>query len=87
MGILKLEDIVQATGGRVLCGTTEKFQGISIDSRSIREGELFVALKGDNFDGHDFINSALIMRLRRSCPVFSCGTSRQQNSNTCAKYP
>jgi len=44
----------------VLCGTSEKFQGISIDSRSIREGELFVALKGDNFDGHDFINTALI---------------------------
>ena len=60
MGLLKLEDIVQATGGRVLCGTSEKFQGISIDSRSIREGELFVALKGDNFDGHDFINTALI---------------------------
>ena len=60
MGLLKLEDIVQATGGRVLCGTSEKFQGISIDSRSIREGELFVALKGDNFDGHNFINTALI---------------------------
>jgi UDP-N-acetylmuramoyl-tripeptide--D-alanyl-D-alanine ligase len=60
MGLLKLEDIVQATGGRVLSGTSEKFAGISIDSRSIREGELFVAIKGDNFDGHDFINPALI---------------------------
>ena len=58
-GLLKLEDIVQATGGKVLSGTSEKFTGISIDSRSIREGELFVALKGDYFDGHDFINSAL----------------------------
>jgi len=60
MGILKLEDIVQATGGKVLSGTYEKFTGISIDSRSIREGELFVTLKGDNFDGHDFIKAALI---------------------------
>jgi len=60
MGLLKLEDIVKATGGRVLSGTSEKFTGISIDSRSIREGELFVALKGDHFDGHDFINPALI---------------------------
>ena len=59
MGLLKLEDIVQATGGRVLSGTSEKFTGISIDSRSISEGELFVALKGDNFYGHDFIKSAL----------------------------
>ena len=60
MGRLKLEDIVQATGGTVLCGRAEKFAGLSIDSRSIREGELFVALKGENFDGHDFVANALI---------------------------
>lgn len=60
MGRLKLEDIVQATGGTVLCGKVKKFQGLSIDSRSIREGELFVALKGEHFDGHDFIGAALI---------------------------
>ncbi|RPI37145.1 MAG: UDP-N-acetylmuramoyl-tripeptide--D-alanyl-D-alanine ligase, partial [Nitrospiraceae bacterium] len=59
MGRLRLEDIVQATGGRVLCGNSEEFSGLSIDSRSIREGELFVALKGDHFDGHDYISSAL----------------------------
>lgn len=32
--------------------------GISIDSRSIEEGELYVAIRGDKFDGHDFINDA-----------------------------
>ena len=60
MGRLNLEDIVQATGGKVLCGKAEKFSSLSIDSRSIREGELFVALKGEHFDGHDFIGAALI---------------------------
>jgi UDP-N-acetylmuramoyl-tripeptide--D-alanyl-D-alanine ligase len=30
-------------------------KGVSIDSRKIREGELFVAIKGDRFDGHDFV--------------------------------
>jgi len=60
MGSLQFDDIVQATGGRVLCGTSEKFSGLSIDSRNIREGELFVALKGEHFDGHDFIHAALI---------------------------
>ena len=59
MGRLKIEDIVQATGGTVLCGKAEKFSGLSIDSRSIREGELFVALKGERFDGHDFLAAAL----------------------------
>ena len=33
--------------------------GISIDDRTIQPGELFIAVKGDKFDGHDFINSAL----------------------------
>jgi UDP-N-acetylmuramoyl-tripeptide--D-alanyl-D-alanine ligase len=33
--------------------------GVSIDSRNIKEGELFVALKGDRFDGHDFVADAI----------------------------
>lgn len=32
--------------------------GISIDSRSIRPAQVFVAVKGEHFDGHDFINQA-----------------------------
>ena len=35
------------------------FSGISTDSRSVKEGDLFVALLGHNFDGHDFIPSAV----------------------------
>ncbi len=40
-----------------LLGKMERMEvkGVSIDSRTIREGELFVALKGDRFDGHDFV--------------------------------
>ena len=32
--------------------------GISIDTRSLESGDLFVALSGPNFDGHDFITGA-----------------------------
>lgn len=32
---------------------------VSIDSRTMEDGALFVALKGDNFDGHDFVKAAL----------------------------
>lgn len=32
--------------------------GVSIDSRTIQPGHLFVAIKGSNFDGHDFIENA-----------------------------
>ena len=32
--------------------------GVSIDSRTLKKGELFVAIKGQNFDGHDFVKAA-----------------------------
>lgn len=36
-----------------------EYTGISTDSRSVREGDLYVALVGDRFDGHDFVTDAL----------------------------
>ncbi len=37
----------------------ETFQGYSIDSRTVQPGELFFAVKGQHFDGHDFVEQAL----------------------------
>jgi len=34
-------------------------KGVSIDSRTIRKGEIFIAIKGKNYDGHDFIDKAV----------------------------
>ena len=34
------------------------FHSVSIDSRNIKVGELFVAIKGENFDGHQFVQEA-----------------------------
>lgn len=54
-----VETILEATGGTVLQGDAKNpFAGISIDSRTIEKDELFVAIKGDVYDGHDFINDA-----------------------------
>ena len=41
-----------------LHGDDRNFEGISTDSRTIQEGELFVALSGPNFDGNRFVNQA-----------------------------
>ncbi len=46
-----------ATGGRD--GRGWRASGVSIDSRTLVEGDLFVALRGPNFDGHDFALEAL----------------------------
>lgn len=35
-----------------------RFQNVSTDTRNIRPGDLFVALRGDNFDGHRFVGAA-----------------------------
>jgi UDP-N-acetylmuramoyl-tripeptide--D-alanyl-D-alanine ligase len=59
MGKLILDEIIKATGGSVLSRSHREFTGLSTDSRTIREGELFVALRGPTFDGHDFLNDAL----------------------------
>ena len=50
------DEIVRATGG-LLQGRTFAVSGVSFDSRSIGEGELFVALKGER-DGHAFARAA-----------------------------
>jgi len=58
--MLTVHEIIKATGGILLSGNRGRtISGISIDSRSIRSGEIFVAMKGHVFDGHDFIESAL----------------------------
>ena len=36
-----------------------EIKGISIDSRTVKEGELFIAIRGDRYDGHDFVPDAL----------------------------
>jgi len=56
---LSLKEVLEATGGRRLQGEEEQtFTGVSTDSRTLTPGELFVALKGRRFDGHQFVQEA-----------------------------
>lgn len=58
--VLSLKDVLDATHGTLVSGTPEiAFRGISTDSRSIEKGNLFVALKGAQFDGHDYLEIVL----------------------------
>lgn len=52
----KISDIVKATGGKLACGSASTIcVGLNIDSRKAAKGELFVAIKGAHFDGHEFL--------------------------------
>ena len=55
-----LDEIVKATGGLFIQGSRlDKPIGISTDSRGLMPHEAFMALRGNNFDGHNFIPAAL----------------------------
>jgi UDP-N-acetylmuramoyl-tripeptide--D-alanyl-D-alanine ligase len=48
-------DIAQATGGELRGDGNDSVSSVTTDSRQIAPGALFVALKGERFDGHDFV--------------------------------
>lgn len=56
---LSLAEIAGATGGEVRAGSAESVRGVTTDSRGDVAGKLFVALEGENFDGHEFAAQAV----------------------------
>jgi UDP-N-acetylmuramoyl-tripeptide--D-alanyl-D-alanine ligase len=69
-------DAVRWTGGELVRGESERsFAGVTIDSRNVPAGSLFVAIAGARFDGHDFLDDALragaagvLVRVGRKAP-------------------
>ena len=53
-----VKEIVLWTKGKLLKGNpSEEIHSLSIDSRTLKPGALFIAIKGDNYDGHGFIKN------------------------------
>ncbi|MGC2442670.1 Mur ligase family protein, partial [Candidatus Binatus sp.] len=79
-----LAEVVAATGGRLVRGTSnvsasDRVRGVSIDTRSIEAGALFVALHGAASDGHDYLTqaaargaTAAIVATGRRHPALDC---------------
>jgi UDP-N-acetylmuramoyl-tripeptide--D-alanyl-D-alanine ligase len=58
--MLGLDFVLNSTKGKLVSGRGHgSFSGVSTDSRNISDGEIFFALKGDNHDGHEYIDEAL----------------------------
>jgi len=56
---LTAAEIAAAAGGRVISGDpARRIERWSIDSRSLQPGDLFAAIRGDRFDGHEFVAAA-----------------------------
>ena len=59
MNPLTLSQIAQFAEASLSSGDgTGVINKVSTDSRTIKSGELFAALRGDNFDGHDFVEAS-----------------------------
>lgn len=52
-------EVFAATGGGAIGSAEWQATGISIDSRTVQNGDLFFAIAGPNFDGHDYVSAAL----------------------------
>lgn len=57
--LFTVAEILQATQGRAEDLGEQPIESVSIDSRELGPNALFVAIKGDRFDGHDFVDTAL----------------------------
>ena len=58
---MKIKDLIQGLEVLESRGSLEReVKGISYDTRKLRKGELFVALRGNHLDGHSFIEEALV---------------------------
>ena len=57
VGMMLLSQAAQVLNGR-LVGEDVRFAAVSTDSRKIKTGDLFIALRGEHFDGYEFITTA-----------------------------
>ncbi len=58
---ISLKELLKVTGGKLWHGAKANqtgARGVSIDSRTMKKGNLFVAIPGERFDGHQFVSKA-----------------------------
>ncbi|HVM49923.1 MAG TPA: UDP-N-acetylmuramoyl-tripeptide--D-alanyl-D-alanine ligase [Candidatus Acidoferrum sp.] len=81
--------IAEATGGELSAGSPEALVGrVCTDSRQVRAGDLFFALPGERFDGHDFVEdvarkgaaAVVVERARRPAGLGDCAVVAVSNT-------
>ena len=56
-------------------------KGVSTDSRDIKKGDLFLAIKGENFDGSEFVNEAFSSGATYACLLYTSPSPRDQRGS------
>jgi len=76
---LTVQDAKKIIKGKLIQGDlSTRITGVSIDSRTIKKGNVFIAIKGERFDGHHFIRTAIrkgaaavVASKRVACPGYA----------------
>ena len=75
-----LKEFIDPVNGTLLSGDPEAvITGISTDTREIKKDEVFIALRGENFDGHNFIPAAVLKGA--ACIVIDDEAKVPENTN------
>jgi UDP-N-acetylmuramoyl-tripeptide--D-alanyl-D-alanine ligase len=56
---MTMQECVDQISGSLLLGCDKEFSDVVTDSRKIKKGDLFVALCGEHYDGHDYVEKAI----------------------------
>ncbi len=72
-----LSEVAKQTGG-VLSGEDLNISSVSIDTRSLAKGDLYIAIKGENFDGHAFVDQAEMAGANAVLVEKKCNTALPQ---------
>jgi len=63
--MILLKDLIKITKGKLIQGGPDiKIKNFSIDTRTLKKGDVFLAIKGENFDGHDFLTEAIKKKVK-----------------------
>jgi UDP-N-acetylmuramoyl-tripeptide--D-alanyl-D-alanine ligase len=76
--MMTIQNAARALGGE-WCGDNMLFTGVSTDSRAVKRGDLFVALVGEKFDGHNFVAEA---KKRGAAAAMVCRESWTKNQES-----
>jgi UDP-N-acetylmuramoyl-L-alanyl-D-glutamate--2,6-diaminopimelate ligase len=79
--LIRLKDILKTTEHQLISGDADmQINQIQFDSRKIKTGDVFVAIKGTQVDGHDFIDTAIKLG---ACAIVFEETPAEMISNVC----
>lgn len=81
---MNTNEILEAVNGKIENQIVLDLKGISTDTRTIKTGEAFLALRGQNFDGHDFLEQAL--QKGASCLIIDSGLKKSHRKKLIGKY-